>query len=405
VPTTVVNASCPVFLRWQTPAPTPGDLALSLQLLDSAGHLWAEVGQLVLDDVTFPTSAWAPGEWADQVLTLELPARIPPGSYTVQATLADAAGAQLGTWDAGGQFLGVHVPLGEVKVAPPTGPIGPAPCLEGSTFDAHPLVACVPDLRSQVIPSGDTLTLALTWSAAAVPEADYDVRWRLLDAAGAVALEQRGALAPYATSRWRADDSFEARYDLRLDPMLPATVYTLAFNVLTPGGHPLWPQDAELTTLEILARDRLFQLPDDVGHPLDLTLGSVVHLRGFDLDRTRATAGDSLSLTLYWQAGGPTDLNYTVFVHLIGPDGHSHGQVDRFPAGGAAPTASWAAGQVVVDEMELPVAADASPGTYYIAVGMYDAASGGRLPLTDVSGQSWPDDQAVLSVEINVTAD
>ncbi|RLC53759.1 MAG: hypothetical protein DRI80_19820, partial [Chloroflexota bacterium] len=95
-------------------------------------------------------------------------------------------------------------------------------------------------------------------------------------------------------------------------------------------------------------------------------------------------------------------LDYTVFVHLISPDGRPHGQVDRFPAGGAAPTTSWAPGQVIVDEIGLPVAADAPAGTYHIAVGMYDGASGGRLPVTDGSGQPLPDDQAVLPVEITV---
>jgi hypothetical protein len=33
---------------------------------------------------------------------------------------------------------------------------------------------------------------------------------------------------------------------------------------------------------------------------------------------------------------------------------------------------------------------------------MYDATSGGRLPVTDASGHPFPDDQAVLAVEIIV---
>ena len=76
--------------------------------------------------------------------------------------------------------------------------------------------------------------------------------------------------------------------------------------------------------------------------------------------------------------------------------------MDRQPGGGATPTTSWAPGQVIVDEIVLPVAADAPPGVYHIAVGMYDGASGGRLPITDASGQSLPNDQAVLPVEITI---
>jgi len=254
------------------------------------------------------------------------------------------------------------------------------------------------------------LPLALTWSSTAPPEADYRVRWRLLDSTGSAALEETADLCPYTTSHWRAGDSFEARYDLRLDAALPAGRYTLALNVLASNGRPLWSEDETLTIVEILPRDRLFELPADIAHPLDLALGTTVHLRGFDQppysgeEGTGAGAlrpGDTLSLTLYWQADGPTDIDYTSFVHLVGPDGRPHGQVDQFAGG--APTTSWAPGQVIVDEIALLVAADAPDGTYHIAVGMYDANSGGRLPVTDASGHSLPDDQAVLPVKITIS--
>ena len=165
--------------------------------------------------------------------------------------------------------------------------------------------------------------------------------------------------------------------------------------------------------IEITPRDRLFELPADIAHPLDLTLGATVHLRGFDLAAFPAEEGkglvlqrgDTLPIQLYWQADGPADLDYTVFVHLVGPDGRPHGQVDTLPAGGAAPTTSWAPGQVIVDEITLPVAADAPAGAYHVAVGMYDAASGGRLPITDPSGNLLPNGQAILPLEITVAED
>ena len=55
-----------------------------------------------------------------------------------------------------------------------------------------------------------------------------------------------------------------------------------------------------------------------------------------------------------------------------------------------------------MDEIALPIAPDAPTGAYHIAVGMYDAASGGRLPITDGSGQPLPDNQAILPVEITI---
>ncbi len=154
--------------------------------------------------------------------------------------------------------------------------------------------------------------------------------------------------------------------------------------------------------MEVLGRERSFALPEEIPQRLDLTFGEVIHLRGYKLDTTSATPGETLSLTLYWQADGPTERSYTLFVHLLGPDGLPHGQVDRVPGGGAAPTQSWAAGQTLVEEIALPVAPDAPPGTYHIAVGFYDVAYGDRLPVTDAAGNPLPDDQAILSCELQV---
>ena len=56
-----------------------------------------------------------------------------------------------------------------------------------------------------------------------------------------------------------------------------------------------------------------------------------------------------------------------------------------------------------MDELALPVSADAPPGLYRVAVGFYDAAYGDRLPVVDDAGDSFADDRVVLPVEISVT--
>jgi hypothetical protein len=212
-------------------------------------------------------------------------------------------------------------------------------------------------------------------------------------------------LCPYATSNWRKGDTFEARYDVRLAPTLPASIYTLTLNLLTSDDQLLWDRDEVVVSIEVLPRDRLFELPPDIDHPLHLALGNGAQLRGFDLHSTHLAPGDTLPLTLYWRASGPTDLNYTVFVHLVGPDGLLYGQVDQVPDGGSAPTTSWTPDQVIIDKVGLPVNSDTPGGTYSIALGMYDAVSGARSPIVGDSGRLLPNDQAVLPIEITVTGD
>jgi hypothetical protein len=400
-----VNAAFPVFLRWQISNPTSTDLRASLRLKDGSGHLWAEVGELVLNDVDFPTSSWEPGQWADDVLTMPLPDHVPPGIYDVEITVADDAGAQLGAWDADGRFQGVNVPLRSVEIAPPDEPVPLVACEDGRTVNAGPFLGCLPESSSLSVPSGDVLTLALKWSATKPPGIDYRARIRLLDVTATPVLEQMVNLCPYATSNWRQGDTFEARYDVRLAPTLPASIYSLTLNVLASDDQSLWDRDKVMVDIEVLPRERLFQLPVDIDHPLHLTLGNGAHLRGFDLHSTDIVPGDTLLLTLYWQAGGPTDLSYTVFVHLVGPDGLLYGQADQIPGGGSTPTTSWAPDQVIVDRIRLPADPDTPGGAYSIAIGMYDAVSGTRSPIVDDSGRLLPNDQAVLPIEITVVGD
>ncbi|MBN1180547.1 MAG: hypothetical protein JXD18_15165, partial [Anaerolineae bacterium] len=63
---------------------------------------------------------------------------------------------------------------------------------------------------------------------------------------------------------------------------------------------------------------------------------------------------------------------------------------------GTAPATSWAVGQVIVDEITIPVSADAPAGAYTLAVGFYDVAYGDRLPAVDAQGHRLPGDQATL---------
>jgi hypothetical protein len=91
------------------------------------------------------------------------------------------------------------------------------------------------------------------------------------------------------------------------------------------------------------------------------------------------------------------DESYTVFTHLLAPDGSLTGQQDNPPAGGTYPTNLWLAGEVVADVYEIPIRAGAAPGAHRLAVGMYVAETGVRLPIDETS------EDAVLLREVTVT--
>lgn len=112
----------------------------------------------------------------------------------------------------------------------------------------------------------------------------------------------------------------------------------------------------------------------------EIQLGEKIHLLGYDLPQKVITEDEALTVQLYWRAEAPVDTSYTVFTHLLGPDGAKYGQKDGIPQNGARPTDIWLVGETIVDEYKIDVAEDAPPGVYVLAVGMYNWETGERLP-------------------------
>lgn len=112
--------------------------------------------------------------------------------------------------------------------------------------------------------------------------------------------------------------------------------------------------------------------------PVEAQLGSSIRLLGYRLGG-KAQPGGILQLTLYWEALGPVETDYTVFTHLLGTGDALLGQMDRPPQNGAAPTSTWETGQRLADRYEIPIRDDAPTGPARLVIGMYDPATGDRL--------------------------
>lgn len=112
--------------------------------------------------------------------------------------------------------------------------------------------------------------------------------------------------------------------------------------------------------------------------PVEARLGNAIRLCGYRL-MGAAQPGSIVDLTLYWEAIGPADKDYTVFAHIVGPEGTILGQDDHPPLKGASPTSGWKAGQRFIDHYRIPIGADAPAGTARVLVGMYDPVTGDRL--------------------------
>ncbi|MBU1880329.1 MAG: DUF2079 domain-containing protein [Chloroflexi bacterium] len=158
-------------------------------------------------------------------------------------------------------------------------------------------------------------------------------------------------------------------------------------------ADPAWQLELEDDGFLLFHR-RPFQVPN----PVSFTLGDRIRLVGYQMQNR----GDSLHLTLYWQASAPIDRRYTVLNHVTDKADPARivGQQDNQPVGDALPTTAWEPGRLVADEYDIAIWPNTPPGEYVLRVGMYVAPDGPRLAATDSAGQSLGDSIPLTTVRV-----
>ncbi len=124
---------------------------------------------------------------------------------------------------------------------------------------------------------------------------------------------------------------------------------------------------------------------DPPAQPLAITIGDGIGLRGYELSAGVARPGERAWLSLLWQAERAQPQLYLVFAQVLDDADRKIAQWDGAVGGDWWPTPVWRAGQRVWQDVPLTVAANAPPGRYRVIVGVYDPATGRRLPLADGS--------------------
>ena len=94
-----------------------------------------------------------------------------------------------------------------------------------------------------------------------------------------------------------------------------------------------------------------------------------------------ADAGGLLRVETRWATDSPPLVDYTLFFHLLTLDGRAIVGQDGPPANGYRPVTGWQPGEIVADRRALAVPGDSAAGLYALEIGLYDAATGERLPV------------------------
>ncbi len=372
-----------VQLRWRGLRPLKRH-TVYLTLRAADGLIWAEGGGELVDSRTWPCDRWSVGQISDATAYLPLSLDLPPGPYTATLSLFDAQTRRLGVWKGDGSFAGTSLIIGQVTIAPApySAPPPSLPPRDEPFPGLHLIGAKFPD----EVDAGSPLPFRLSWERTEGNPPDT-LTWSLVCDG-----EQDGGrltLSPNDPARWPIGHRYETRYAPRTDPHLPGGPCVMHLAV---GDSP----PLTLGSLVLQQRERSFRLPHAPRTPLTVTVGTFGELLGGDWPLT-LTAGTDFTVTLFWQALDMAEEDYTVFVHLLGPDGQIWGQSDQPPMAGRFPTSSWVAGQVLSDVHHLSLPVTAPAGKYALYTGMYQAESGLRVPLRDERGNLLPDARVLLS--------
>ena len=387
-PHPVSGAALPVQLTWRG-GPAATRYTAALRLYAPSGALVAGIDTLLLDTTLRPTELWD-GEQVTTYHTVPLPPGLAPRAHRLEVGVygTDAPNQPIALVPTNGTPVPA-VSLGEVTPAIaqwqthsaynlPTGPTTPTRTLAdglnlwGATIDRTSAYA------------GQDIFITLNWhgtttASSELPRLHLRQNGQILTETPALANlpllpQQRPVLEHLA---------------LTIPPF--ATAGTARIVLLTAS------QEVPLGSIDVNMDAHTFIAPP-LAHPVNVRVGEVATLLGYDLRPTPLVAGNPVTLTLIWRAeNAATEVDLTVFVHLQTATGAMLAQHDGKPAAWTRPTTSWLPGEIITDHHRLTWQSPPR-GATSLRVGLYDATTGTRIP--------WANGNAALLLDdtLNIVA-
>jgi hypothetical protein len=238
------------------------------------------------------------------------------------------------------------------------------------------------EVDNEIVRPGEELWLTLYWQAderpAEPPEFVLELFGRQVTRIANLHSYHGRGLHP--ASLWPAGAVIADRFAVRVDPAAEAPVLGRVFARVV-GGAP----GIEVATVKIEPLDEP-PAPDTWA----AELGDHIALVDATIQPAQTPAGQRVQVLVRWYVPvGAPGQDYTTLIHLGQPDAPPLSTGDSPPLGGAYPTSAWRNGETIDDRYFLLVPAGLAPGRYPVWIGLYDPATGQRLPVT-VEGEMQP---------------
>jgi 4-amino-4-deoxy-L-arabinose transferase-like glycosyltransferase len=117
--------------------------------------------------------------------------------------------------------------------------------------------------------------------------------------------------------------------------------------------------------------------------------GRIAELAAVRPAQASVAAGDVLPVDVCWITLGRADKDYSVLVHMVGPEDQVVASRHTYPGLGSYPTSIWQAGQRFCDTIRVGIPADLERTLLYqVEIGLVDSQTNERLPVTGPDGES-----------------
>jgi hypothetical protein len=244
-------------------------------------------------------------------------------------------------------------------------------------------------LSTTCLSPDSALGLDVTWGALAPLDEIPSIELALIPAGGGDGTKETFPIGDWPAEEWRENAIFHGRYSWQ-PPQLPPGRYQLQLSALDPDGEVT----GEPVALgELALQDDLCSYPAPAGATgANVVFGDLFRLVAYQLRQS----GDALDLTLHWRPELRTSLDYKVFVHVFDPaSGVPLAQHDAMPRNWGYPTSLWGLDELIADDVSISLEG-LPPGSYGVALGIYEPASGERLVPRDAAGNVFEDGRLVL---------
>ncbi len=362
-------------LYWRAETEVSGDFVVRLRLVDADGRArWENDGARPVNGL-YPTNRWPVGATVADYHEISPPPWLPRGEYSFEVGLFPPFS------DAGPTIDGREtswLSLGALTVdtpsVPPSLPREQRYLFTGGAW----LTGC--DIAGEAS-AGAPFVADLAWQGV---EGNERVRLTWVDAGGQ---ETEAGVFPLAAGALFSRHAITA-------PTNPG-LHTLRVVLASETARCNWlaspTDDCPLGAVEVASTQE--------EHPL-ANFADLALLLEAEIGQDAARPGETIPVTLRWRALRSIGADYTAFVHLVGPDGQLHGQVDAWPVQGSYPTSQWTPGEEIPDPYQAQLAPDAPPGRYRVEVGWYLLATMQRLPTVDATGHPNGDSFIVGEFEV-----